>query len=267
MRILTLKYDKEILNAIQDKCVVVYTDSLDSIILKYAEAKRNKDVLAMVVSLPYTSISQIDFKPEWAEIPMVINVYNIGDYYSFFSKINSIKHLNVRIYLSSKSHSVYTDLKVMASVGIDCGIILENGIKLDDEKLLDLASYYFMSPVCHATIEPFEFILRHLSSEKNEGFDNVYFDNPLSFKYIKKIDDLEEADSDELAFERKMQCYYKHFMDLDECSKCPAFKICDHKMISKLESCSKTMNEIFEFAEIRNNMNNNQTKTKTICQL
>ena len=264
MKIITLKYDLNILKSIKNRQIVVYVDTLDSLEYKYAEAKRNNSVVAFVVSLPYTSVSQIEFKEEWAEIPLVIQAYNIGNYDHFFFKVNAIRHLNVRIYLSSTSSTVFSDLKIMSSLGVDCGISLEPDSKIEDDKLLDLASYYYMSPAPHATMEPFEFILRHLRDENNESFDNIYFKTPLLYTEISTETDVEGFEDN---FKLKLENYYNHFMQLDDCAKCPAFKICNRKMSTILSSCSETMNEIYEYAEMRQNMNDNHQSPKTICQL
>ena len=55
-------------------------------------------------------------------------------------------------------------------------------------------------------------------------------------------------------------------MELDKCSKCQAFKICNHKLMNNLVDCDQTMEEIYEYAEIRNGMDINES-TKTVCQL
>jgi hypothetical protein len=266
MKIVKIKYDLELLKCIKNKQIVVYVDSLDMLECKFAEAKQNNHVVAFVALLPYTSISQIELKREWAEIPLVIYAYNIGDYDTFFENIEKFKAQDIRIYLHSRSSNFFTDLKIMSSLGIDCGVFFEEGVRVDDEKLLDLASYYYISPVPHATIEPFEFILRHIRDEENVTFDNVYFDNPLLYTDVSSKLNLEQVDLNNDCFDLKMQLYYKHFMNLDECSKCPAFKICNHKMLFKLNSCSETMNEIFEYAEMKNNMKKQQP-IKKICQL
>lgn len=152
----------------------------------------------------------------------------------------------------------------MSSLGVDCGISLEPDSKIEDDKLLDLASYYYMSPAPHATMEPFEFILRHLRDENNESFDNIYFNTPLLYTEISTETDVEGFEDN---FKLKLENYYNHFMQLDDCAKCPAFKICNRKMSTILSSCSETMNEIYEYAEMRQNMNDNHQSPKTICQL
>lgn len=268
MRTIILKYDETILKNIKNRRLVVCVDSLDNIESQYVESSRTNDVMAIVVKLPYTSVSDIEFKEEWKQIPLIIFAHNIGDYFRFFTKVDDIRHLNVRIFLCNKSNTVFSDLKIMSSLGVDCGLNIEEGFKMDDEKLLDFASYYFMSPVPHASVEPFEFILRHLSDEANSSFGMVLFDDPLQYIEVTSPDDIDSSElSDSDFFSLKLESYYNHFMKLDDCAKCAAFKICNHKMSDKMDYCSKTMSEIYEYAELRNDMNNNHENIKTICQL
>jgi hypothetical protein len=125
-----------------------------------------------------------------------------------------------------------------------------------------------MSPIPHATIEPFEYILRHISDEANVNFNEVYFRDEFTYKYLSTIDDLKVLQMEEFNdSEYKIKNYYSHFLQLDNCSKCPAFKICNKQMQKCLYDCQKTMNEIYELAELRNELNNNNVKNKTVCQL
>ena len=267
-KVLVFEYDEKLASLLMNERLVIKVDSLVDIQFKYKISIRKNEVLAMVVSLPYTSVSQLEFKLDWEEIPMVLELYNLGDYILFLEKVDIIKHLNIRILLNSKSESLYTDLKILASLGIDCGIKIESGHIMDDEKILDLASYYYMSPVPHATIEPFEYILHHVNDESNTNFNEAYFCNPLLYKSLFSIDDLEGLHTEENnEWEIKLKDYYSHFIQLDDCSKCPAFKICNKQMQKCLYDCQKTMTEIFELAELRNEIINNNKKVKTICQL
>ena len=266
-RIIVIEYNESLLQSLKNRQIVVKTDTLEQIEHKYSESQRNNNVMAMCVLLPFTSISQIDFKQEWSQIPMVVYAHNIGDYEKFFSKVDLIRSLNIRFFLSSESETAFTDLKIMASLGVDCGIYMKEGTKMSDESFLDLASYYYMSPVAHATIEPFAFIQRHLTEEKNENFESIYFKNPMMFISATSIEEIEDFDAcEDSDFDIKLRNYYKHFIELDTCSKCPAFKICDKKMMSRLDDCQSSMAEIYEYAELRNEMNK-QKEPKTICQL
>lgn len=266
-RTLVIDYNKLLLQSLKDRHIIVKTDTLEQIESQYSESQRNNIVMAMWVSLPFTSISNIEFKQEWAQIPIIIYAYNIGNYGLLFSKVDIIRSLNIRLYLSNESETVFTDLKIMSSLGVNCGLYMKQGIKMNDDSFLDLASYYFMSPVAHATIEPFAFILRHLTVEKNEGFENVYFQNSLYFANVNSNTDLEKLDlDDDERFSVKLQDYYKHFIELDACSKCVAFKICNRKMMSQLDNCQTTMAEVYEYAELRNEMNR-QIEPQSVCLL
>ena len=266
-KIYVIDYDENILGALKNKRLVVNLNSSIDILSQYKNCIRNNEVIAMILTLPYTSISQLEFDVNWEDIPLIVKLYNIGCYEFFLTKTSMIRSLNIRFLLSCKSEAVCSDLKILASLGIDCGIDIETGCVLNDDKLLDLASYYYLSPVQHATIEPFEFILRHVVDEVNSNFNEAYFNNPLLHKRICSTADLnsfcEEKEND---LNIKMDTYYSHFMQLDECSKCSAFKICNKQMKDCLSDCQHTMAEIFEYAELRSEINNNKV-VKTICQL
>lgn len=268
-KILVFEYDQGLLSKLKNKRLIVKTNSFENIEQIYGDSRSYNDVVAMFVQQPFASVSQICFNPGWENIPIILKAYSLGDYHIFMNMVNDIRHLNIRIYLSSKSEKSYTDLKIMASMGVDCGIWIDG--TLDDEKFMDLASYNYISPVRHASIEPFDNILKNLYSEDHSTFDSVYFSERTRFVEIDNTTDLSilecTADND---FEQdvlsKMESHYKHFMELDKCSKCQAFKICNHKLMSCLVDCEQAMEEIYEYAEMRSGMDINES-TKTVCQL
>ena len=267
-KVLVMDFNLSLLQSMRNQKIVVKTDDINQVDFIYTECQKNNNVMAIIVSLPFTSISQIEFQQKWSIIPLVISAYNIGDYELFFSKVDLIRSLNIRFFLSNEYDSVFTELKILSSLGVDCGLNMKADLKMNDDSFLDLASYYYMSPAPHATIEPFEFILNKLSEERNIGFESVYFEDPLMFAKIESIEDIEQLDVKQQnnEFAIKMNHYYKHFLDLDDCSKCAAFKICDKNMKIKLNDCQKTMEEVFEYAELRSNILKNK-ESKTICQL
>ena len=266
-RNLVMKYDEALLKILKNQHIIVFVDTLDCLEQKYAESQRNNNVISMCIDLPYSSISQIDFSENWSRIPLLIFAYNIGDYNLLFSKLNTIRSLDVRIFVSNDSDTAFTDLKIMSSLGIDCGLKMKTGITMDDDSFLDLASYYYMSPVPHATIEPFNYILRHLTDETSSGFNGAYFEDLSLFAHIASIEDYKEQEQEEQdILQLRFPDYYQHFIDLDNCSKCPAFKICDRKMSNRLKSCQNTMSEVYEYAEIQNEISNRNIP-KRVCQL
>lgn len=231
--------------------LVVKINSLEDIVAKYTEFASVNDIVALICDIPFGAISQIDFKDEWCNIPIIIRLFNVGDYDVLLHKLDTIRNLNIKFYLNNSSSTIFTDLKFLASLNIECGIRFTNNVMMKDEDFLDLASYYYMSPVPHAIIEPFAYILSHLRDESYVNFDEIYFENSSEISHD---------------FQTKYLHFYKHFIDLDECSKCPAFKVCDKRMNERFDDCKAVMNEIYEFAEIRHELSINKHNNDNICQ-
>ena len=57
-------------------------------------------------------------------------------------------------------------LKILSSLGIDCGVLMNAG-QIDDDAFVDLASYVYLSQVSHASVEPFDYIWRNLQQDSN----------------------------------------------------------------------------------------------------
>ena len=214
----------------------------------------------MVACLPYASISGIEWNPVWESIPLIVRAYNVGDYYHILRIMPLLRKMNIRIFLSNSSDSFVKDLKFLSSLGIDCGLTFDNKSPMPEDDFLDLASFYYLSKGSHASIEPFEFILRHLTEDKNVNFSAVYFEDPVLFTSSFEINS-----SNDLA--DKMDSYYSHFMNLNECSMCSAFKICNHSMKNVFTNCSLVMKEIYDMAEIKSQLNNQYHQQKSVCQL
>ncbi len=247
--IIVTKYDQENLRSFKDKNLIVRTDSLDQLMQIAQEVQRENHLSTLIVDMPYRSVANIDFDPQWENIPLIVYVRKVGFYDQLFQKTLILRRLNIRIILDGKEETVYTDLKVMASIGLDCGIKIHKEEKLDDEKFLDLASYAYLSPFQHASIQPFEHILQHLKEDELQPFPEIYFDESN-----------DSADSREDNF-------YSHFIQLDECSACPAFRICNHKMKTIFNDCRTVMSEVYDYAENTDKRRNNQQFTKSVCQL
>lgn len=98
MRTIIFKYNETILQNIKNRRLVVCVDSLDNIESQYVESSRTNDVMAIVVKLPYTSVSDIEFKEEWKQIPLIIFAHNIGDYFRFFTKVDDIRNYSAPLW-------------------------------------------------------------------------------------------------------------------------------------------------------------------------
>lgn len=194
-------------------------------------------------------LSDITFDESWQEYHGAIKVCGLGDLITVFHQTMWLQKLDIRIYLPTDKPENYAHLKILASLGVDCGLWLDETTPICDENFIDLASYSFMSPVPHAQIEPFEYIISHINDEKNIRPLDLY----APYETIENV---------EVAFQTRMNTYYNHFMELDKCSKCKAFRICSGCLEKKLSDCEQTMSEILEYVVCGNRLR----KEDRVCQ-
>jgi len=279
--ILIFDYSVELLNELQGYPIIARLSNYNNILDTFYRCKEKNNFFALWLDLPYTSLTQIPFEDNWENIPFIVYVYNIGNLNKFFNELQLIQRLNIRVFLPASNSETVRSLKILSSLGIDCGVVFDG--KISDESFLDLASYFFMSPIPHASIEPFDFIWRNINQEKNIDFSTVFFENPEKYLFVDadlnvsftkegqqcpicKLHDFENQQYD-LTVEYKLKNYYSHFSNLDNCSKCPAFKICNRKMQNIFTDCCSVFSEIYEYAEIKDQIENNNNSNKEICQL
>jgi len=177
-----------------------------------------------------------------------VKVEGIGDLMKVLLNIDSLRRLGICIYLPADDDTNYSSLKILSSLGVDCGLWIEENMKIKDELFLDLASYYYASPAPHARIEPFEYIISHINDEMN-------------IKPIDLYSSLIGTYNGQASFDILLNTYYNHFIELDMCSKCKAFRICCGCLENNFSECERTMNEVLEYIVIRTRFYN-----KNICQ-
>lgn len=263
MKTIIFNYSHALIEKISGFHIVARFHDVASLMQNYLSCQQQNHVDAFLLDMPLSSLSQINFNEMWEEInaPLVLNVYNIGDLDSVFHCLELLKMLQMRVFLSSTFEDNYYGLKILSSLGVDCGLHIQHGKLISDELLTDLASYYYMSPVPHAKIEPFDFIATRITDEKNLSFNHVYFkdDSCYTFldeelklhssetgKYICLLSEYDEEKEYEQNVSQKMATYYSHFLDLDRCSKCSAFRICSGMMNGMLANCEETMSACLE---------------------
>ena len=274
----------------QDKKIPTYPDTLYIPRVRQFEDIRpayeavSNNVFCIWLDNTLLSLSDIPFDESFEGIPIVLHLYNVGSIYATMSRLDIFKRLGIRVFLSSSSRENFSSLKILSSLGIDCGLLIDSE-RVDDEAFVDLASYYYLSQVPHATIEPFDYIWRNLHQEKNLDFSTVFFENPEKYLYVNDALDAAFSEGDllkgsfignlnrmkEIDFQtlvsKKMTSYYSHFLQLDDCSKCPNFKICNKKLKMTFENCSEVFASVYEYAEIMDSIEQQRGKTKELCQL
>ena len=267
--IIIIEHSKEMMDTLRGENIIVKTDDPQNVKYIYDGYRRNNHVHAIWVYVPMLSLAYLPIDNEWMGIPIIAWIFNLGDLNIIFHKINILKELSIRIFLPISSKENFVGLKILSSLGIEVGFNYKDCENIDGEKLLDLASYFYMSPYPHASIEPFDYIWRNLNAEQNLNIDTVYFSNPKRYifmddtynvafseqelknkQYISNIEDFKKYEY-KAEYEYKLKYYYNHFDKLDACSKCPNFKICSRNFRKKLQDCENVISEIYEYAELR----------------
>ena len=191
-------------------------------------------------------LSELTFDESWRDFQGDIKVSGLGILTVVFQSVDLLRDLDVRIYLPSEDINSYSHLKILASLGVDCGLWMKEDIKVCDEAFVDLASYNFMSPVPHALIEPFAYIASHINDEKNI--------RPLDL-YACECKENEEL---EMFYNERINIYYNHFMELDQCAKCKAFRICSGCLRNVFTNCEQTLSEVLEYVVIGYRLRNDK---------
>lgn len=190
-------------------------------------------------------LSEINFDASWREFHGGVKVGGMGDVMAVLRDIDRLREIDVRVYFPGDDVQSYSHLKMLASLGVGCGLWLDEEVQLSDEYFVDLASYHFMSPVPHAGIEPFAYISSRLDEEKNIRPLDLY----------SAMDTRDAADAD---FESRLRTYYHHFMELDACAKCKAFRICCGCLKNNFSDCEQVMGETLEYVVLGERLKNNE---------
>ena len=283
-RILIYDYSPEHTLHFSGERLIPRVTRVEDIRPSFDEASSNNQVFTVWFDNPLLSLSDIRLDESFEGIPIVMHLYNLGDLFTVMSSLDIFKRLSARVFVSSSLRENFTSLKILSSLGIDCGLLLDSA-KIDDDAFVDLGSYFFLSQIPHASIEPFDFIWRNLQNEKNLDFSTVFFYNPEKYvyvnaegnmafssrdlfnnSYIGKYDPRKDIDF-ETGYKEKAARYYEHFMTLDSCSKCPSFHICNRELSKRFKNCTETFNSIFEYAEILDGIERKRNNTKELCQL
>lgn len=284
-KIVVISYDDYMSSALPGERIIVRFVDENGIAEKCQNIYNRNGLFAVWLSLEEKNLSEIKIQESWPNIPIIIYCKGIGDKNTVLDMMPVIRKLSLKCYMPA-NNSNYVGIKILSSLGVDSGLLLNNvKTPLDAEKFLDLASYACVSPMHHAQIEPFDYIWRNLGQDNNLDFSTVYLENP--HKYIHSDAQCNVAyshealmngdysgrleavlkDSTKYEEEYKNKYYYCHFIDLDKCAKCSAFKICNRRISNLFEDCESVMKELYDICELRDSMERKSIEGGEICQL
>jgi radical SAM protein with 4Fe4S-binding SPASM domain len=253
-QILVCPFDENLFARIHNKRIVVIASDPEQIQRICQVVGDNQNNLHCLVFHLKGSIASVPFHESWRGIPIAIYASEMGPFKEIMGKLPLIRDLNIRIFLSSDSESNYTNLHILASLGIDCGIYFADKEKINWESLNDLMTYSVYGKVNHASIEPFNFLASHYNPGQMTDFSSVYFENPQMYLHIdanenialtsedlknenfvlQGLDKLNQVFDNE-KFQETIHSWQQYFLQKEGCAYCQAWRVCMGKFSESYE--------------------------------
>lgn len=225
-------------------------------------------ILCDFKNIDIVSLLKIEMKPS---VHVYINSSFSGDILSLtkalYSGANSEDFNSATFLFPDNTPNLVVLLKILSSCGFKSGLQIVNDNIINKDDFEELATYSYLTPVAHAQIEPFGYILQEVSDKrKYVDLNTFYFNSPDTFVHIEhdgsvllksefpefqkvlcsSVEELDRIDFSEISMEYKKLRFYNHFDSEDKCSKCANFKICSGYFMNRLEDCKGTLSSIYE---------------------
>lgn len=268
--ILAFHFDEDLINRLHNKRVVVITSDFDKVhhICKSVNDRQNS--LHCLAIQHKGSLASIPFHESWRNIPMAIFANEMGPFKEMMGKLPLLRELSTRIFLNTANVTNFTNLHILASLGIDCGVSFDEN-NVDWEAMNDLMTYAVYSKVNHASVEPFQYIAQSYDPSRFTEFSSVYFDNPQTYLYIDKDENIALNSKDlkqgkfiakgldalpgiheNEKFTESLHAWQAFFLKEDGCAYCQAWRVCLGKFsetYDKNPGCRQFFADLMEAAD------------------
>ncbi|MBI4499773.1 MAG: hypothetical protein HY700_01305 [Gemmatimonadetes bacterium] len=197
--------------------------------------------LRIRTTMPLSSITPED---GWWRIPLALYVPHLGSLPQLMRRLPQLHMLNLRVYLPASDAVNYRGARILASLGIESALELDQG-PLEWDKLADLAIYALFGLRPRAAIAPFNDLARRYRSSERVDVSFSHFADPTAYLFLDEAGRvfLDEADRqagkplladlgglDGLAalpaFRERRYRWQRHFLSRDECACCEGWRIC-----------------------------------------
>lgn len=286
--ILVCEDNDELIRKFKQEAIVVRTKDPDAIghFKRVIEEENKVHCIELFTDENLTSLNP---REEWKNVPLHIHAPKMGHFLDFARLRHLLGPLSIRVFLSSQYQEVYTDLQLMASLGINCALSFDENPILWNE-CSDLMDFVMYPKVPRATVEPFHFIITEYKPKEFINFSGVYFNNPEKYLHIDKnenvaltsellkkgeylftgIDKIDNYQNHK-GYKSYFQAWKKKFHKISACSACPAWRICGGFFENRLADnpgCSAAFSELIDAADLHyNNKSKDNQNQMQLCQL
>lgn len=180
--ILVLPFRRDLIARLRTQALVVHTSDPDLIAVAAAEVEARNHLHAVVLDWP-GGLASLPLKQEWEQTRLVVYARGLGLFRDLFSRLEILRGLGLQVFLPLAPIESLTALRILASVGVSCGVRFGDSPPPWQE-LNDLLHYAAYSPAPHAAIQPFQFVLREYDPRRITDYAAVYFDDPRRFLHV-----------------------------------------------------------------------------------
>jgi hypothetical protein len=265
-QIIVCNFYPELISKFSNRSFVIRTDNSESVSQINKFFNGNNSLYVIWLDL-ISDLSTIAIDETWKDIPLAIYSKGIGVFTDLMIKLDFFKSHKIIVFLPSTSPECYTELKILASLGVNCGMVFNHQL-LQWSKISDIMHYSVYTQTKHAIIEPFHYITLNYQPSQLLDFDNIYFNNPEKFIHLddkgnialtyqkllkgefisNEIDDLSRINELE-PFIQYIESWHKHFLDTKGCGYCQAWRICLGKFHDHANGCAQFFCEMLEAAD------------------
>lgn len=261
--------NRALMDRLERRTLCVRVDSPQEIVAA-ADNARGRNTLSCVICDAKVPLDAIDVDEKWQDIPIALQVPSVGKFRNLSGKLGLLRKLNLRVYLPYARENL-TGARLLASVGIPVGIVLEAETPPDWEALADLMTYALLGIAPHAPVEPFQTIAdSYRPAARSEDWGRAYFDDPSRYLHVDAAGNIalsrrellagdfvaepSALDSPEVAeaVDDRGQLWRELFLANHFCATCRAWRVCRGRFSAGRDApdgCTGFFGEMADVAE------------------
>jgi hypothetical protein len=261
-------HNRDLLQTFRDRTVAVRVKGLETAAAAAADVWESDNHLLCVIIESGSPLADLDFREEQKDLPLALMAPSCGKFRHLARRLDLLRRCNLRVYLPGSPPENLVSLRILSSVGIYTGAMIDGGV--DWDALGDLMTYAVLERVPHAAIEPFAFIASHYDPSSYLDWGGLFFDNPENYLHLDEegrvalsAAELREqrfvapsiseiaAPQEFPAIRERLQAWRQYFVENHPCASCGGWKICLGKFAasgSGSQGCAGFFLEMLEVA-------------------
>jgi hypothetical protein len=240
-----------LLETLVNHSLVIRASSIEDI-ASVSDRVGQENHLHCVVVQETRPLSNISLKEERWKIPLLLVVPEMGDRTKVLKRIAQLREWNARVFMSGARAENLTSLRILSSLGIPSGLLMQP--PLDWDAVDDLMHYAMYTRTPHADIDPFGYVKSVYTPQMLTYLGTPLFDNPLRYVHMDGEGNIALSDADLRAgrwighgaealtglteteeYRHAVNDWQKVFLEDRRCAYCPAWRLCQGSFLSECE--------------------------------